>query len=209
MMDYGPYEEILGYKATSEHAGEYVRKIAAMLTLEDLEVARRKATRTCYDSDRAWTVLCAVHNVACEIDMMRGLSHGCLAHWMGLGIEHLTGTMVSLAEFKTSIYHSSKAPYADFEGLRAIVEEAIREAAEEECPWDDENAAVTRAFMFQTPYQMWLMVSTVEELSLDLLREALFDIAREQSDGRTLARNVQTEYIKAVDAWRADWKRFQ
>jgi hypothetical protein len=198
-------EDLIGFRRDDEIMGHYVREIHEHLTLEDVQAVLKEAKL--YNPKTSQKMF-TVHKAADGVAGYAGYRHGSLAHWAALGVETLTGTIVSLAEFKTPRpFGPSTAPYQTLEELRRIVEEAITAAEEEDAPWSDQNKAIVRSWLAQTPYQIWCHIHELEGWAEDAVREALFDITRQTEDGKHLASNIQNEWERRVMyEWERDWK---
>jgi len=199
-------EILLGYTRENENFGDYVREIYKHMTAADVRDAIKRAnlygTKSC---DK----LFAVHKACDKVAELKELSHGSLAHWAALGVESLTGGRISLAEFKTprNPWENPNIPYEDLDTLRSHVEEEILNCESNRCPWGEVDLACVRAWLSQTPYQIWLLVEELEEWGQEALREAMFDMAREQDNGRKIAHNIQQHWDRALmDNWKRDWK---
>jgi hypothetical protein len=198
-------EDIVGFSRDDEIMGRYVREIHEHLTVDDVKDAIRRARLF---SDKKSDRLFAAHRAADEVAGLAGYSHGSLAHWAALGVESLTGTIVSLAEFKTPRWpNKPDTPYETLEQLRVHVEEEIKDAEAVGSPWADRDKAIVREWLSQTPYQIWLLVHELEEKAAEFLQEVLFDVTRQQEDGRSLARNIQDEWERRlISNWERNWK---
>jgi hypothetical protein len=198
-------EEIVGFRRDDDLLGHYVRELHKYMTADDVRDAIKRAkligNKT---SDKLWAANKACDGVAGLMDS----SHGSLAHWAALGVESLTGCLLSVAEFKTPRpFQKSDAPYETIEDLHMVVEEGILDAADDGAPWSDEDKAKVRAWLSQTPYQIWLLVNELEEWGQDALRESMFDLARDADDGASLARNMRDRWERVlIDKWERNWK---
>ena len=203
-----PIEKILGFSARDTVMGDYVREVEQTLTLKEVEQVVHERSRF----DKGSTRLFVVRGVASDVNDMLTWSHGHLAHWAALGVEHLTDTIISLAEFKTPRPFSGKEAecgYTNLETLREMVEASIAEDEEEVRfdpsyggSWHDDDKDIVRAWLALTPYALWRLVDKVEEQAHEELREQMFDLARGQEDGKSFARFVDEQFAKVVNDWK-------
>lgn len=198
-------ETIVGFRRDDEILGRYVNDLHQYMTPDDVRDAIKRAKL--YDP-KGSQKLFAAHKACDGVAGMSDYSHGSLAHWAALGVESLTGTMVSVAEFKKPRpFHKPEAPYETLQELCRVVEEGIQDAEDDGAPWRDEEKAKVRAWLSQTPYQIWILVQELEAWSQDLLREAMFDITREQDDGREMARGISRQWERVlIKRWEDNWK---
>ena len=198
-------EEIVGFRRDDEILGRYVRDLHQYMTVEDVQDAIKRAKL--YDP-KGSAKLFAAHKACDEVAGMSDYSHGSLTHWAALGVESLTGTMISVAEFKKPRpFQKPDTPYETLEDLRRVVEDEITMAEEDGVTWSDEDKAKVRTWLSQTPYQIWLLVHELEEWGQDMLRDSMFDMARDQEDGRDLVRGLQQQWDRVlVKKWEDNWK---
>jgi len=196
---------IVGYNQDNENFGDYVREIYKHMTADDVRDAIKRANLY---SPEASDKLFAAHKACDEVAELKELSHGNIAHWAALGAESMSGSRISVTDFKPPKYLGPPtSPYETLDELRIIVEDAIRESDEDGSPWSDEDKAKVRTWLSQTPYQIWLLVNELEEWGQDALRESMFDMTRAQDDGKDLARNIRQHWeLALMDNWARNWK---
>ena len=180
----------------TEIYAETIETIRANLTSEEVEEVVKAARRFHHTLDGA-KLLYKVRDVADQVRTYDEPLQGTLAHWMGLGLDILTDGMTSFGNWTRPSW--SRPDYSSIDELRTRLESEIAEWDTED--WSAAEVSVIRAWAAQTPYRVWEIVSTVEERAMDELRGQLYDLAREQDDGKNLARRVRDDFDSAVRDW--------
>lgn len=200
-----------GYRSSN---GDYVDLIEQHLTIEDRGQVWAEVTKYMYnDADRlGWKALCAMQDVARKVAEFVSLQHGNMAHWLADGLVELTGydPMLRLS----GSWNGGKDCGMSVQDLRNRIEEAQAEEQEEVDEgwdggvfWDAETKALTESWLAQTPYAVWHAVNDVEEWAVDSFRESFFDMARGDSNGKSLANYCQERWQGYVKKWGEKWDK--
>lgn len=193
---------------------DYVATIEAWLTVEERGFVWGEVTRYMYsDSDRmGFKAIVGMKDVAEKVAEFVSLQHGNMAHWLADGLQVLIEYDAHLR--LSGSWRGGSDCGMTVQGLRDRIAEAQEEEREEVAEgwdgsvfWDDEYKAQAEAWISQTPYQVWKAVDDVEQWAMDEFRGSLFDMARDDNDGKSLARYVRERWEHHVKEWGKAWDK--
>jgi len=194
-----PETHIFDRWANSEHLAEYARQASAYLTRDEAQAVFEEwaAKQVRPDEPNGAKGLMAVWRVASKVKDLVHRAQGNLAHWAFDGIR-------VVADYE---------PQKCLDKTHALVMAAVRESIEREIAedmdegddawWTEEKIASVRAWLDQTPYELWQKVDEVEEYARESLDEYLLPMARAEDKGECVARDVRERWEQIVTEWAA------